>query len=88
MDRAAAHIRNCESVVGSCHRRNHGGGSGDNHGHGYCEAIRYIQLGHPENILIDDGSIRAQFVPEHLQAQWNAFYNKGCLAEPGPQADG
>jgi hypothetical protein len=40
------------------------------------EAIRYIQLGHPENILIDDGSIRAQFVPEQLQAQWNAFYNK------------
>ena len=35
MDRAAAHIRNCELVVGSCHRRNHGGGSGENHGHGY-----------------------------------------------------
>jgi hypothetical protein len=30
------------------------------------EAIRYIQLGHPENILVDDGSIRAQFVPPHL----------------------
>jgi len=52
------------------------------------EAIRYIQLGHPENILIDDGSIRAQFVPEDLQAQWKAFYNKGGLAEPDPQADG
>jgi len=51
------------------------------------EAIRYIQLGHPENILIDDGSIRAQFVPEDLQAQWKAFYNKEALAEPGPQAD-
>jgi hypothetical protein len=35
VDRAAAHIRNCELGVGSCHRRNHGGGSGDNHGHGY-----------------------------------------------------
>jgi hypothetical protein len=52
------------------------------------ETIRYIQLGHPENILIDDGSIRAQFVPVHLQAQWNALYNKGGLAEPGPQANG
>lgn len=30
------------------------------------EAIRYVQLGHPENILIDDGSIRAAIVPEHL----------------------
>src|SRR5439155_1483353 len=35
VDRAAAHIRNCELVVGSCHRRNHGGGSSENHGHGY-----------------------------------------------------
>jgi len=52
------------------------------------EAIRYIQLGHPENILIDDGSIRAQFVPEHLQAQWDAFYKKGSLAEPSRQAHG
>ena len=52
------------------------------------EAIRYIQLGHPENILIDDGSIRAQFVPEHLQAQWNAFYDEGGAALPGPQVDG
>jgi hypothetical protein len=34
VDRAAAHIRNCELVVGSCHRRNHDGGSGENHGHG------------------------------------------------------
>lgn len=30
------------------------------------EAIRYIQLGHPESILVDDGSIQAQFVPPHL----------------------
>jgi len=52
------------------------------------EAIRYIQLGHPEGILIDDGSIRAQFVPEHLQVQWDAFYNKGSLAEPSRQAHG
>ncbi|WP_461344283.1 CHAT domain-containing protein [Brevundimonas sp. GN22] len=28
-----------------------------------CEAIRYVQLGHPENILIDDGSIRAAVLP-------------------------
>jgi hypothetical protein len=27
------------------------------------DAIRYVQLGNPESILIDDGSIRAQFVP-------------------------
>jgi hypothetical protein len=52
------------------------------------EAIRYIQLGHPENILIDDGSIRAQFVPENLQAQWQAFYDKGGLAGLGPPTDG
>jgi hypothetical protein len=52
------------------------------------EAIRYIQLGHPENILIDDGSILSQFVPEHLQAQWNAFYTEGGLTKPGLQADG
>jgi hypothetical protein len=52
------------------------------------EAIRYIQLGHPESILIDDGSIRAQFVPEHLQAQWNAFYDEGGAAQPAPQVDG
>jgi len=31
------------------------------------EAIRYIQLGNPENILIDDGSIRDIFVPEDVQ---------------------
>lgn len=30
------------------------------------EAIRYVQLGHPENILIDDGSIRARVLPEAL----------------------
>ena len=52
------------------------------------EAIRYIQLGHPENILIDDGSIRAQFFPEHLQAQWDAYYDKGGLAEPSAPEDG
>lgn len=28
-----------------------------------CEAIRYVQLGHPENILIDDGSVRATILP-------------------------
>ena len=33
------------------------------------EAIRYIQLGHPEGILIDDGSIRAQFVPRSSTAR-------------------
>lgn len=27
------------------------------------EAIRYVQLGNPETILLDDGSIRAKFVP-------------------------
>jgi len=31
------------------------------------EAIRYIQLGHPENILIDDGSIHASVVPAQLR---------------------
>lgn len=31
------------------------------------EAIRYIQLGHPENILIDDGGIHAAVVPEPLR---------------------
>jgi hypothetical protein len=28
------------------------------------EAIRYVQLGNPETILIDDGTIRANFVSE------------------------
>jgi hypothetical protein len=42
------------------------------------EAIRYIQLGHPETILIDDGSVRAQFVPEHLQAEWTRFIIKAA----------
>lgn len=31
------------------------------------EAIRYIQLRNPENILIDDGSIRDIFVPEDVR---------------------
>lgn len=31
------------------------------------EAIRYVQLGHPENILIDDGSVRAAVLPEGLR---------------------
>jgi hypothetical protein len=35
VDHAAVRIRNCELVVGSCRRRNHGGGLGENHGHGY-----------------------------------------------------
>jgi len=30
------------------------------------ETIRYIQLGHPESVLVDDGSIRGQFVPSNL----------------------
>ena len=31
------------------------------------EAIRYVQLGHPENILIDDGRIREAFIPPELR---------------------
>ncbi|TRD11040.1 CHAT domain-containing protein [Erythrobacter insulae] len=31
------------------------------------EAIRYVQLGNSENILIDDGSIAAQFYPPELR---------------------
>lgn len=31
------------------------------------ESIRYVQLGHPENILIDDGRIRAAIVPPGLK---------------------
>lgn len=27
------------------------------------EAIRYVQLGHPENIIIDDGSLHAEILP-------------------------
>jgi hypothetical protein len=30
-----------------------------------CEAIRYIQLGNPEKILIDDGSIRAGVLEQY-----------------------
>ena len=32
------------------------------------EAIRYVQLGNPENILIDDGSIEDQIIPPELRA--------------------
>lgn len=32
------------------------------------EAIRYVQLGNPENILIDDGSIEKQIIPPELKA--------------------
>jgi hypothetical protein len=32
-----------------------------------CEAIRYVQLGHPENILIDNGGIRAAVLPVAMQ---------------------
>lgn len=42
------------------------------------EAIRYVQLGNPENILIDDGSITAQFYPPELRE----LVASGVASEP------
>jgi hypothetical protein len=33
------------------------------------EALRYVQLGNPENILVDDGSIRGRFIPKEVEAE-------------------
>ena len=43
------------------------------------EAIRYVQLGNPENILIDDGSIAAQFYPPELRK----LAEGSLVSEPG-----
>jgi hypothetical protein len=36
------------------------------------EALRYVQLGNPENILVDDGSVRAAFIPKEVQEELTA----------------